>query len=297
MNKKYIINISERDIQKRLDIVISNHIDISRSAIKSHAKSILVNGKKEKLSYLCKPDDEIELEVEWEEYDLVPQEIPLNIIYEDQNYIVINKPAGMVVHPAAGNYQGTIINALLGLKKQLTLTDDEYRPGIVHRLDKDTSGILVVTKNPQAHSYLSEQFKNRKISKIYQAIVKGFYTPSRHTLISHIGRDRKNRKKMAVLSDGRGKEAVTEVEVIKHYDHYTHLKIKILTGRTHQIRVHLSHHGFPVLGDPLYSRKDKNYSSLPLCLVAKEISFFDQSQNKNLNFEIPLPDFFSQLLT
>lgn len=296
MKKSYSIIVDEEHAGKRLDLSISNMTDLSRSALKTHLTSLLVNGKKEKLSYKCREGDRVEMELEWHDLELKAEKIPLDIIYEDDNYIVINKANGMVVHPAAGNYEGTVVNALMGLKKDLSHGEgiDEFRPGIVHRLDKETSGILVVAKNGASHAYLGELFKERKISKRYRAIVKGFYLPSKHAIISNIGRDSHNRKKMAVVS-GRGRESITEVEVIKHYRGYSYLTIDLKTGRTHQIRVHLSHHGFPVLGDTIYSRADRNFKGIPLCLAAYRLEFFDKFSNKTLKFKIELPSHFNEV--
>lgn len=296
MKKDYSIQVDEECAGKRLDRAISDMTELSRSALKTHLTSLLVNGKEEKLSYKCREGDEIEILLEWEELELKAEDISLDIIYEDDNYIVINKPYGMVVHPAAGNFSGTVVNALMGMKKELSTGDDidEFRPGIVHRLDKETSGLLIVAKNIRAHAYLGELFKERQITKRYRALVKGFYTPSKHTIVNKIGRDCHNRKKMAVV-EGRGRESITEVEVLKHYSNYSYLTINLKTGRTHQIRVHLSNHGYPVLGDTIYSRVDRNFKDIPLCLVAYKLEFFDKFSNKTLKFRIDVPEHFKEV--
>lgn len=296
MEKEYNLTISEEYQGKRIDGAISTQLTgITRSALQKHLVKLLVNGKKEKLSYKCRTGDTVFLILKWEDTDLKPEKIDLDIIYEDENYIIINKEAGMVVHPAQGNWSGTLVNALLGMNKELGETDDEIRPGIVHRIDKDTSGLIVTTKNSAAHSYLAGQFKERKVSKEYLAIVKGFYLPSLHTIENNIGRDRANRKRMAVVTRG-GKQSISIVEVKKHFKNYSLVSVKILTGRTHQIRVHLSSQGFPILGDPIYSRKDNRFPEVALCLVASHLSFFDTFSQQQLDFTVEVPDFFKQTL-
>lgn len=299
MKKNYNIEIDEEHIDLRLDTAISKIVpDLTRSSVKNHATMILVNGKKEKLSYVCRLSDQIYLEIEFEDFDnVIPENIDLDIKYEDDNYIVINKSHDMVVHPAKGNFKGTLLNALLGLNKTLYQSDNILRPGIVHRLDKETSGLIIVAKNQKAHLFLSKLFKTRKITKKYHAIVKGIFLPSQLTIDNLIGRHPKNRKKMAVLNnDNRGKRSITSIEKVKHFDDFSYLDIKLLTGRTHQIRVHLSNYGFPILGDKIYGKSNKSFPETQLCLVAYKIEFFDRLSGKKLSFKIEDPVHMKRIL-
>jgi 23S rRNA pseudouridine1911/1915/1917 synthase len=297
MNDKYNIKINKAFAGLRVDIALSKILkDISRSSIKTHCKLLKINNKNEKFSYICKKNDLIEIEFNWEETkDIIPEDISLEIIYEDKNYIVINKPHNMVTHPAKGNYTGTVVNALLGLKKELAQNEDKTRIGIVHRLDKETSGLMIIAKNNQSHAYLSDIFKSRKITKKYHAIVKGIFPKNITEIITNIGRNPVHRKKMAVLEKS-GKKSITLIEDIRYLKELSYLDIKILTGRTHQIRVHLSSKGFPVLGDTIYARKDNKYPNIPLCLVAYKLEFFDKFSNKNMTFKINDPQFMQDLL-
>jgi 23S rRNA pseudouridine1911/1915/1917 synthase len=297
MIRKYQFTVNNELIGKRLDQAIAGSLpELSRSSVKNNCKVLLVNQKKEKLSYKCKPMDLVYLELEFTDpVHIQPEAIPLRIVYEDDNYLVINKKQGMVVHPAKGHYSGTLVNALMGMKMNLSDKQDQFRPGIVHRLDKDTSGLILIAKNNHSHAYLETLFRSRKIKKRYHAIVKGFFTPGRIDLEGNIGRSPANRKKMAVVDRG-GKSAFTQVKVLRHYLNYTYLNINLKTGRTHQIRVHLTHHGYPIIGDELYSRKDNRYKDIPLCLVAYRISFYDQFSGKMLDFRIKNPAHFKTLM-
>nr|HPO50037.1 RluA family pseudouridine synthase [Spirochaetota bacterium] len=266
--KKYLINVNNEIVGLRIDLIIPQKIDgVTRSFLKNNILNLTVNDKKEKISYKCKTGDKIYFELkDVVENDILPEDIPLDIKYEDENYIVVNKKQGMVVHPAKGNYSGTLVNALMGLKKKLSDNGDLTRLGIVHRLDKDTSGLIIIAKNNQSHNYLQKLFAERKIIKRYRAIVRGFFPQGRVDIENLIGRNPNNRKKMAVVTS-KGKVAVTQVVVKRRVANYSYLNINLKTGRTHQIRVHLSHLGFPILGDVLYSRKDAKYKDIPLCLV------------------------------
>ncbi len=297
MTNSYSIKINDEFAGLRADVAISRIIPgITRSSVKAHCKSLLINGRKEKFSYICKKNDSIEIEINWEiNSEAVPEDIPVDIVYEDENYIVINKPYNMVVHPAKGNYSGTLVNALLGMNKELSQADDRLRFGIVHRLDKETSGLLLVAKNNTSHAYLAEVFKQRKIIKKYHAIVNGDFPPGRHEIITNIGRNPKNRKKMAVLKTS-GKKSITVIESVKHINGLSYLDINLLTGRTHQIRVHLLSRGFPILGDLIYSRKNSRYPDVPLCLAAYYIKFFDCFKDRELEFRIDDPLFMNDLL-
>lgn len=291
MTTVYEIIIDELLSGKRLDVALTTSIEsLSRSYLKNHSSNIRVNNKPEKLSYKCREGDKVHIEVEIEDdVDVGPEDIPLDIVYEDDNYIVVNKSYNMVVHPADGNKTGTLVNALLGMNKQLSDCTDEYRRGIVHRLDKETSGLIIVAKNNEAHEYLTECFRERQIEKKYHAIVKGDFKYSTITIENNIGRNPKNRKKMKVLNEG-GRHSVTVIEDVRHYGNLTYLDIRLITGRTHQIRVHLSHLGHPVLGDLVYGRKSKHNDDVPMCLTAYKLSFYDRFSDRELTFEIDDPE-------
>ena len=257
----------------RLDAYITSKLeDLSRNMVQKLIKkgNILVNNKEEKESYKVQKGDQILVVIpKPEEKGLKKQEIPLDIIYEDEDILVVNKPKGMVVHPGNGNPDGTLVNAIMAhCEDSLSGIGGEIRPGIVHRIDKDTSGLLVIAKNDKAHINLSEQIKNRQVNKIYVALVKGIISENEATINMPIGRSTKDRKKMAV--DKNGKEAVTHFKVIKRYNKYTYIKVKIDTGRTHQIRVHMSNIGYPIVGDIVYSNGKNDFGIEGQMLHAKE---------------------------
>ncbi len=283
----------------RLDKVVATlNKDLSRSMIQKMLEEgkILVNQKSEKASYKTKKNDIIHIEeVIPKDIKLKAQNIPIDIVYEDNDIIVVNKPKGMVVHPANGNPDGTLVNAIMNIcKESLSGIGGEIRPGIVHRIDKDTSGLLIVAKNDKAHIALSEQIKNRKIIKKYVALVRGVIKENSATIDMPIGRSDKDRKKMAVKKDG--KKAVTHFEVIKRYNGYTYLNIKIDTGRTHQIRVHLSEIGYPIVGDCVYSNGKNPFGVEGQMLHAKSLEFNHPITGKKLYLEAPLPEYFSKVL-
>lgn len=298
MKKKYYLDIKKEFSGQRLDIAIINSLpeDITRSSLKNHLLFITVNNKEEKLSYKCKENDKVIFEVELENYDnIIPENIPLNIVYEDDNYLVINKNHNMVTHPARGNLKGTIVNALLGMRKELYIDELQFKIGIVHRLDKETSGLIIVAKNKDSHQYLTNLFKNRSILKKYHAITHGFFVPSHFIIENNIGRHPKNRKKMAVLSRG-GKKSITIIESVKHIKNYSYLDIRLITGRTHQIRVHLSNYGFPIVGDKVYYKRNIPIIDIPLCLVSYKLSFYDMFTKKKIEIEIEDPSHMKELL-
>lgn len=295
--KKYIINEEYKNV--RLDKVVSIFDeDLSRAMIQKllEQEKIKVNGKKEKASYKTKLGDTIEVEdIIPREIELKAQDIPLDIIYEDSDIIVVNKPKGMVVHPANGNPDGTLVNAVMNIcKDSLSGIGGEIRPGIVHRLDKDTSGLLIVAKNDKAHINLSDQIKNREITKKYIALVRGVIKENYATIDMPIARSDKDRKKMAVKKDG--KNAVTHFNVIKKYNGYTLLDIKIDTGRTHQIRVHLSEIGYPIVGDFVYSNGKNPFGVVGQMLHAKSLEFKHPITGKQMKLEAPLPEYFEEIL-
>ena len=293
--KKYIVNESG----KRLDAYISSQDEeITRTSAQRLIEqgNILVNGKKQKVSYKVSDGDIITIEeVKPQEIELKAQEIPIEIIYEDTDIIVVNKPKGMVVHPANGNPDGTLVNAIMAIcKDSLSGIGGEIRPGIVHRLDKDTSGLLIVAKNDKAHVNMSEQIKNHEVKKTYIALVRGCIKENEATIDMPIGRSNSDRKKMAVNKNG--KNAVTHIKVLKRYDKYTLLEINIETGRTHQIRVHLSHIGFPVIGDYIYSNGKNEFGVMGQCLHAKELEFKHPISGNDMKLQAPLPEYFEDIL-
>ena len=283
----------------RLDMYIAQKNDkLSRSMIQKLIEDgeILVNGQTKKISYKIHNGDEIEINIpEPKETNIKPQNIPVEVIYEDSDIIVVNKPKGMVVHPANGNPDGTLVNAILALcKDNLSGIGGEIRPGIVHRLDKDTSGLLIIAKNDLAHKNISEQIKNRQVKKIYIALVKGNVAEDEATIDMPIGRSTKDRKKMAVRKDG--KTAITHFKVLKRYNKYTLLEIKIDTGRTHQIRVHMAEIGHPVVGDMVYSSGKNEFGIEGQMLHAKSLSFRHPVTGKEMHLEADLPQYFVDVL-
>lgn len=293
--KEYIV----KENGKRLDAYISSvNEEITRTAAQRLIEqgNILVNGKNQKVSYKVSVGDVITIEeVKPQEIELKAQEIPIEIIYEDNDIIVVNKPKGMVVHPANGNPDGTLVNAIMAIcKDSLSGIGGEIRPGIVHRLDKDTSGLLIVAKNDKAHVNMSEQIKNHEVTKTYVALVRGAVKENEATIDMPIGRSNSDRKKMAVNKNG--KNAVTHIKVLNRYDNYTLLQINIETGRTHQIRVHLSHIGYPVIGDCTYSNGKNEFGVIGQCLHAKCLEFKHPITNKEMKLEAPLPEYLKEII-
>ena len=283
----------------RLDAYIaSKQSDLSRSNIQKLIDSgdILVNNSIKKMSYKVQEGDVIHINVpEAREANIKPENIPIDIIYQDNDIIVVNKPKGLVVHPADGNPDGTLVNAIMAICKDgLSGIGGELRPGIVHRLDKDTSGLLIVAKNDKAHRLMSEQIKNREVRKIYIALVKGVVAENEATIDMPIGRSTKDRKKMAVRKDG--KEAVTHFRVLKRYPSYTLLEVKIDTGRTHQIRVHMAEIGHPVVGDMVYSSGKNEFGVEGQMLHAKSLDFKHPITGEQMHLEAPLPKYFEDVL-
>ena len=284
---------------KRIDAYISEKEEITRTTAQRLIEdgNILVNGKKQKSSYKVSIGDIITIEeVEAKPIELKAQDIPIEIIYEDNDIIVVNKPKGMVVHPGNGNPEGTLVNAIMAIcKDSLSGIGGEIRPGIVHRLDKDTSGLLIVAKNDKAHVNISEQIKNHEVKKTYIALVRGITKENEATIDMPIGKSNSDRKKMAVTKNG--KNAITHIKVLKRYDNkYTLLEINIETGRTHQIRVHLSHIGYPIIGDYIYSNGKNEFGVAGQCLHAKRLEFKHPTSGKKIILEAPLPEYFENIL-
>lgn len=283
----------------RLDAFISGKNDkLSRTMIQRLIEDgeILVNGNKKKMAYKVQIGDVIEINIPApKETDIKAQNIPLKIVYEDNDIIVVNKPKGMVVHPANGNPDGTLVNAVMALcKGSLSGIGGKIRPGIVHRLDKDTSGLIIVAKNDLAHINMSKQIKDRQVKKIYIALVKGNISEDEATINMPIGRSTKDRKKMAVRKDG--KEALTHFKVLKRYEKYTLLEIKIDTGRTHQIRVHMAEIGHPVVGDIVYSNGKNEFGIEGQMLHARSLDFKHPITGKQMQLEAELPQYFKDVL-
>lgn len=302
-----IYTAGAEDKGKRLDAFLAEKTELSRNAAAKLAESgaVTVFGIKREKKYLLKEGDEVELEIpEAEEYKAEPENIPLDIVYEDDDIIVINKPSGMVVHPAPGNYTGTLVNALLyHCRDSLSGIGGVMRPGIVHRIDKDTSGLLVVAKNDFAHKALSEELSYHGIEREYHALVKGGFKNECGTVNLPIGRHPVDRKKMAVrLNDPSAREAVTHYEVIESYGQITYVRLRLETGRTHQIRVHMSHTGHPLLGDEVYGNNkipfEKQHASLldGQILHAKRLTLTHPRTGERVTFECSLPDNFKRLI-
>ena len=295
--KEFIVE--KEEIGKRLDAYLSlKNEKISRTMVQKLIEegNILVNGKNPKASYKVSEGDKITLEeIEPKEISLKAQDIAVDIIYEDKDIIVVNKPKGLVVHPANGNPDGTLVNAIMAIcKGSLSGIGGEIRPGIVHRLDKDTSGILIIAKNDEAHINLSEQIKNREVKKTYIALVRGFVKENEATINMPIGRSPKDRKKMAVVKNG--KNAITHIKVLERFNNYTLLQVNIETGRTHQIRVHLSEIGYPIVGDYIYSNGKNEFGIVGQCLHAKSLKFRHPITNEEMYLEAELPQYFKDVI-
>ena len=291
--------ISSDAKKERIDTFLANKMNLTRNRVQKLIKEnlIKINNKKTKSSAYIKEGDKITVQIPAvkEKEELVPQDIPLNIIFEDRDILVINKPYDLVVHPAKGHSDSTLVNAVLFHCPDLEGINDELRPGIVHRLDKDTSGIMMVAKNQKAHNSLAEQIKNRKVLKEYIALVRGHPVPIKGTINEPMGRHPINRKKMAVVMDG--KRAVTHYTVEKKFRTHSLLRIKLETGRTHQIRVHMSHISHPIAGDPVYGGKEKGaFGLVRQALHAEKLGFCHPTSGKWMEFTAPVAPDIEELL-
>lgn len=300
---KITVMVTFDEINERMDSFLSRKTDFTRSRIQQLIKNgdITVNGKnaknnkKIKSSYKIEENDKIEIFIpETEQAEIIPENIKIDVIYEDEDIAVINKKAGLVVHPAQGHYSGTLVNAILYHIKDLSGINGEIRPGIVHRLDKDTSGLIVIAKNDKAHINLAKMFQEKKIKKTYLAILKGKLTKEKGRIVTQIGRDTDDRKKMTVIKgNDRGKEAITNYNVICSNELFTLVKVYIETGRTHQIRVHMKHMGYPILGDMVYGRKDSEKRQM---LHAYKLEFLHPVTEKPMKFISEIPEDFRKAL-
>ena len=278
-------------------IAVNTELSRSRAVALIQEGQVLLNGKTASKKDKVKVGDEITVAVP----DAVPlavlaEDIPLDIVYEDEDLLVVNKPKGMVVHPAAGNYDGTLVNALLShCKDSLSGINGVMRPGILHRIDKNTSGLLMVAKNDTAHTFLAEQIKEHSFTREYEAVVHGRLKTESGTVNAPIGRHPVKRKQMAV-TDKNSKEAVTHYSVIETFDGFTHIRCRLETGRTHQIRVHMAYIGHPVAGDDVYGPKKAASGLIGQCLHAKKIGFIHPRTKEYMEFESELPDYFKEFL-
>lgn len=298
MSETVRLTAADEAAGSRIDKYISDNIaELTRSAVQGllSKESVFVNGKSVSKNYKLRSGDEVTVEIpEPEPMDAVPEDIPLEIVYEDSDLLVVNKPKGMVVHPAHGNYTGTLVNALLHhCGDSLSGINGVIRPGIVHRIDKNTSGLLIVAKNDAAHLHLAEQIKAHSFTREYEAVAVGAFKEPSGTVDAPIGRHKTDRKKMCVTQEN-SRNAVTHYEVLKQYGGYAHVRLRLETGRTHQIRVHLAYIGHPVLGDDVYGKPYKGLEGQ--CLHARKIGFIHPSTGEYMEFSSELPEYFQAVL-
>ncbi len=291
------MKITVKESEERLDKYLANNTEYSRSLIAKmlDKQLVTVNNKNEKASYRLRENDEIELPDSYtEEPDVEPVKMALDIVYEDNDIIVINKPSGLVVHPGAGNFDNTLVNGLMYHTKNLSNLNGDERPGIVHRIDKDTSGLLIVAKNNKSHEILTEYFQNHQdIKREYIALLVGEFPHETATIDAPIGRDTTDRKKMTV-TDKNAKEAITNLKVLKKYKGYTLVSLILETGRTHQIRVHMKYIGYPVYNDPVYT--NKKCSEFGQFLHSYKMTFKHPITKEPMEFTAPLPKYFQDFL-
>jgi len=291
--------VLEENEGERLDVYLSSELgDMSRSYIQKliKEKRVWVNDKNEKPKYLVNEDDNVKIYIpEPKLLEVEAENIPLEIVYEDDDVLVVNKPQGMVVHPAPGNYNGTLVNAILyHCKDKLSSINGVIRPGIVHRIDKDTSGLLMVAKNNNAHNFLAQQLKDHSITRKYEFICHGVIKEDTKTVNAPIGRNPKDRLKMGVVNGG--KEAITHFTVLERLSNYTYVQAQLETGRTHQIRVHSAYIKHPLLGDPLYGPKNSKFKLQGQALHAKTLGFIHPTTKEYMEFTSDTPEYFNKLI-
>jgi len=297
MSETVKLTPSAEDLGVRIDKYISDNIALTRSAVQGLISrgAVTADGKAVSKNYKLRGGEMITVVIpEPEPMDAVPENIPLNIVYEDDDLLVVNKPKGMVVHPAHGNYTGTLVNALLyHCGESLSGINGVIRPGIVHRIDKNTSGLLIVAKNDASHLKLAEQIKAHSFTREYEAVVTGALKNTSGTVDAPIGRHKTDRKKMCVTPEN-SRNAITHYEVLKQYGGYAHVRLRLETGRTHQIRVHMAYIGHPVLGDDVYGKPYKGLEGQ--CLHARKIGFIHPSTDEYMEFSSELPEYFQSVL-
>lgn len=297
---QYIFTVAPEQAGERVDKLLAELLeDFTRSRIQKIAESglLLINGSPVKVNYKLKVGDEIVLHVEPpQEVDIVAEDIPLDIVYEDEEMLVVNKPQGMVVHPAAGNYSGTLVNALMAYcGDSLSGINGEKRPGILHRIDKDTSGLLLVAKTDRAHRSLAEQIKAHSLTRAYQALVHGNFKEEGGTIDAPIGRHPIDRKKMTITTI-HAREAVTHFRVLERFGRFTYIECRLETGRTHQIRVHMSQNGHPIVGDKTYGVKKEDFHLGGQLLHAYKVGFIHPVTEEYMEFTSGLPQYFEKVL-
>ena len=292
------INIVSDENNVRLDVFLVNKTDYTRSFIKTlnDENRILVNGKLQKSGYKLKIGDNIEIEEkEIEQISAEAEDIPLDIVYEDESLLVINKQVGLVVHPCSTTKSHTLVNALMYHIEKLSTINGVLRPGIVHRLDKDTGGLMIVAKTDKAHKILSEQLKDKTLNREYKALIKGRIKED-FVVEGYLGRNHKNREQMALVGEQNGKYSKTIFSIDKVFNHYTLLNCKLTTGRTHQIRAHLKSINHPIVGDKLYGGEDKKLYDKGQLLFAYKLSFVHPETEKQMSFEVGLPNYFEKII-
>ena len=288
------IFVDEED-DERLDAYLAVELnEVSRTYVQRLIKDglVLVNGVLKKPRYMVREGDHIRVQIpKPKDLEIMAEDIPIDIVYEDDDIVIVNKARGMVVHPAPGNYTGTLVNALLHHIDNLSSINGVIRPGIVHRLDKDTSGLLIIAKNDSSHKFLSDKLKDRDIKREYIAITHGEFKEDKGTIHAPIGRDPRDRKRMAI-NEKNGKDAITNYSVIKLYNGYSYVKASLETGRTHQIRVHFAYLNHPIVGDPVYSNKKEDSKYDGQFLHAKKLGFIHPGTKEYMEFETEVPDIF-----
>ncbi len=296
MEKQF--KVDETTAKMRLDVFVASNAEVSRSLASTliTTEKVKVNGEQVKANYKVKVDDEVVvLETERPELEIKAEEMNIDIVFEDDDVIIVNKPSGIVVHPAAGSPSGTLVNGLMYLSKQLSNVNGEFRPGVVHRIDKNTSGLIMFAKNDVAHASLSEQLQQKTTTRKYYALVHGVIQEDKLIIDAPIGRDQNDRKKMTVTAKN-SKDAITNVKVLRRFGEYTLIECQLTTGRTHQIRVHMKFVGYPIVGDPEYGRK-KSFDCDGQALHAKTLGFIHPTSGEYVEFDSELPASMQNVIT